>query len=323
MKFLDLVTATAIYLHRKIKFGIIIFILYFVSYHIYPNSYTGGFILIRIVTDSSCDFDLDQAAQMKVDVVPLHIYFGETEYLDRQTLSVADFYEKLETVDKLPSTAQVNPHQFIEVFQPYVEAGDEIVGIFLSSELSGTYQSALMARNQLNGSHIHIVDSRNAALGHHLLIQIAVQLRDQGLSAAEIAEQITALSKRVRLTACVKTMKYLVMGGRVSPALGKIGGVLGITPLIEVTGGKVESAGKVRGHKAANRWIHQYIEQHPLDNQYPAVFTQSVNPEGRDELIAALSDVLSGCSIMNCDLGCTIGTHIGPGAIGIAYIEKE
>lgn len=278
--------------------------------------------MIRIITDSSCDFDLEQAANMNVDVLPIHIYFGETEYLDRQTLSVAEFYEKLETVEKLPTTAQVTPYQFVQTFQPYVEAGDEIVGIFLSSKLSGTYQSAQIAAQSLNTDHIYLVDSLNAALGQHLLVQIAVQLREQGLSAKEIAERLTELTKKVRLVACVKTMKYLVMGGRVSPALGKIGGILGINPLIEVIDGNVESVGKVRGYKAAHRWMLQYMEKHPANHQYPVVFSHSMNTEGRDEMIQALSSAFEEKNYLYCDLGSTVGTHIGPGAIGFAYIEQ-
>lgn len=278
--------------------------------------------MIRIITDSSCDFDLEQAAKMNVEVLPIHIFFGETEYLDRQTLSVADFYEKLETVEKLPTTAQVTPYQFVQAFQPHVEAGDEIVGIFLSSKLSGTCQSAQVAAQTLNSSNIYLVDSLNAALGQHLLVQIAVQLRDQGLSAKEIAERLNELTKKVRLVACVKTMKYLVMGGRVSPALGKIGGILGINPLIEVVDGNVESAGKVRGYKAAYRWMLQYLDKHPVNHQYPVVFSHSMNTEGRDEMIQALSGAFEEKNYLYCDLGSTVGTHIGPGAIGFAYIEQ-
>lgn len=180
--------------------------------------------MIRIVTDSSSDLDLDQAAQLQVDVIPIHIYFGQTEYLDRQDLSVTDFYTKLETVEQLPTTSQITPFQFYQTFQPYIEAGDEIVGIFLSGQLSGTFQSAQAAQQMLKTEQIHLVDSLNAALGHHLLIQIAVRLRDQGMSAQQIAQQLTELSKKSTLNLpCVKTMKYLVMGGRVSAAVAKIG----------------------------------------------------------------------------------------------------
>lgn len=154
-------------------------------------------------------------------MIPIHIYFGQTEYLDRQDLSVTDFYNKLETVEQLPTTSQITPFQFYQTFQPYIEAGDEIVGIFLSSQLSGTFQSAQAAQQMLKTEQIHLVDSLNAALGHHLLIQIAVRLRDQGMSAQQIAQQLTELSKKVRLIACVKTMKYLVMGGRVFRSCGK------------------------------------------------------------------------------------------------------
>ncbi|MBQ2119635.1 MAG: DegV family protein, partial [Peptococcaceae bacterium] len=129
-------------------------------------------------------------------------------------------------------------------------------------------------------------------------------------------------TKKVRLVACVQTMKYLVMGGRVSPALGKIGGILGINPLIEVTDGSVESVGKVRGYKAAHRWMLQYLEKHPASSQYPVVFTHSVNENGRDDMVQALDAAFLNKQYLYCDLGCTVGTHIGPGAIGFAYIEE-
>lgn len=278
--------------------------------------------MIRIITDSSSELDPELAAQLQVDVIPIHIYFGETEYLDRQTISVADFYTKLEQTDKLPTTSQITPFQFYQAFQPYVEAGDEIVGIFLSSQLSGTFQSAQTAKKSLHSDHIYLVDSLNAALGQHLLVQIAVRLRDQGLPASQIAQQITVLTKKVQLIACVKTMKYLVMGGRVSPVLGTIGNILGITPIITVIDGKVEAAGKVRGHKAAHRWMQQYLEKTPADSRYPVVFCHSVNPQGRDEMVEALASFLPNQDYLHCDLGSTVGTHIGPGAIGFAYIAQ-
>lgn len=278
--------------------------------------------MIRIITDSSSELDPELAARLQIDVIPIHIYFGETEYLDRQTLSVSDFYHKLEQVETLPTTSQITPFQFYQTFQPYVEAGDEIVGIFLSSQLSGTFQSAQAALQMLNTEHVYLVDSLNAALGHHLLVQIAVRLRDQGLSARQIAQQLEMLRHKVRLFACVKTMKYLVMGGRVPAAVGKIGGILGITPLIAVVEGKVEAVGKVRGHKAAHRWMQQQLEKEPADAQYPVVFCHSVNPQGRDEMVEALASFLPNQDYLYCDLGSTVGTHIGPGAIGFAYIAQ-
>lgn len=278
--------------------------------------------MIRIITDSSSDLDLDAAVQMQVDIIPIHIYFGETEYIDRQTLSVSEFYNKLTTVDKLPTTSQIPPIQFYQTFQPYVEAGDEIVGIFLSSQLSGTFQSAIAAKQMLHTDKIFLVDSLNAALGQHLQVQIAVRLREQGLSAAEIATQLTQLSKKTRLIACMKTMKYLQMGGRVSAATAKIGGILGITPIISLNDGKVEVIGKVRGHKTAFRWIQQHLDKEPADERYPVVFSHAANLAGRDELVQTLNDSLPNQDYLYCDLGSTIGTHIGPGAVGLAYIAK-
>lgn len=278
--------------------------------------------MIRIITDSSSDLDLDTAALMQVDIIPIHIYFGETEYIDRQTLSVSEFYNKLITVEKLPTTSQITPVQFYQTFQPYIEAGDEIVGIFLSSALSGTFQSAVAAKQMLHTDKIYLVDSLNAALGQHLQVQIAVRLRDQGLSAAELAAQLTWLSKKVRLIACMKTMKYLQMGGRVSAATAKIGGILGITPIISLNEGKVAVIGKARGHKAAFRWIQQHLAKEPADERYPVVFSHAAAPSDRDELVQTLETSLPNRDYIYCDLGSTIGTHIGPGAVGLSYITR-
>lgn len=284
--------------------------------------------MICILTDSSSDLDPAEAARMGVQIIPMHLSFGDTDYIDRQTLSVAEFYEKLATVEKLPTTSQISPFQFFQAFRPHIEAGDDVVGCFLSSGLSGTFQNAQTALQMLQQAgfsteRIHLVDSLNAALGHYLLIHIAVRLRDAGHSAAEIAAQLTVLRKKTKLIACMKTMKFLVMGGRLSPAAAKIGSVLGITPIITLNqSGMVEVLGKVRGHKAALRWIQQHLKAEPADERYPVTFSHAVNPEGRDELIAAVDPLLPNKDYLFCDLGSTIGTHIGHSAIGYVYIAK-
>ena len=278
--------------------------------------------MIRIITDSSSDFDPEIAKELGLTIIPYPITFGDTEYLDRVTLSVDEFYQKLSVAEKLPTTSQITPFQFCKVFQPFLDAGDEIVGIFLSSELSGTFQSAMAAKEMMNTDRIFLVDSLNAALGQHLLVQIALNLKDQGLSASDIAEQITALTKKVRLVAYVKTMKYLVMGGRVSAAAAKIGSVLGITPIISVVGGKVVTAGKTHGHKAAHRWVSQYLTKEPVDPSYPIVFSHAAETTGRDAFVESIRSELPTDQFLYCDLGSTVGTHIGHGAVGIAYIAK-
>ncbi len=277
--------------------------------------------MIRIITDSSCDFDPAMAKQLQVKIIPIHLYFGEKEYIDRVDLSIEEFYQKLATADKLPTTSQITPFQFEQVFAPYVEQGDEIVYISLSSRLSSSVQSAQTAAQKFPQGHIYVVDSLTAALGQHLLLQIAVRLRDQGLPAPEIAAQLTSLAKRTQLLACLKTLKYIQMGGRISAAEAKVGSVLGITPIIIYEDGAPKVSGKVRGHKAACRWMQQYLDKVPADNAYPAVFSHSVNPEGCKELEKTLSPQILGEHLF-CDLGATIGTHIGPGAIGVAYIAR-
>lgn len=279
--------------------------------------------MVRIMTDSTCDLSLERQRALGVEVVPLSVHFGEASFLDGVDLSNGEFYARLREAETLPTTAQVNPEEFIRRFRVHVDAGDQVVGIFLASQLSGTCQSALIARGIVDEKNVFVVDSTTVTFGLGLLVEMAARLRDQGLSAAAIAEQVEALAGRLRFYAVVGTLKYLKMGGRISGTAAVVGGMLGITPILNIRDGVVEAASKSRGRKAAYQWMEKQLQAEPADLSLPVSFGHSDAPEIMAECEAALGGSVSGAEILESSIGSVVGTHAGPGCTGIAYFVKE
>ena len=279
--------------------------------------------MIQIITDSTCDLSAELIEKLGVHVIPLAVNFGDEAYIDGVTIDKETFYQKLSEADKLPTTSQPNPADMLDRMTPLLEQGDEIVGIFLSSKLSGTFQSATIAADMADSDKIHLVDSLNATFALGLLVTIAARCRDEGKTAAEIVEILEDAKSRLRIIAFVDTLKYLQMGGRISAATAVVGNLLGINPLISIIDGAVESIGKARGRKAAYRHLKTLFEQDPMDDSYPVFFGASNAPDVMAELEAALTPSFSRpAEVFHAEIGSAIGTHVGPGAAGIAYIAK-
>lgn len=277
---------------------------------------------IRIITDSTCDIPIEQQQSLGIDIIPLSVIFSGKKYADGVDLKKEQFYEMLSKSSDLPTTSQVNPDGFESLFKRYIDAGDAIVGIFISSKLSGTYQSAVIAKETVGSDRIYIVDSKSATFGLALLVYEAIKLRDSGLSAQIIYQNLIALCNRVKFYAAVDTLKYLKMGGRLSSSAAILGGVLHIKPLISVVDGEVKSVAKERGQKAAFTWILDKIKKDVPDTQYPLVFGHANVPQSMDEFISFINPVLNVTTPVICEIGCVIGTHSGPGCVGLAYIPK-
>ena len=230
--------------------------------------------MIQIVTDSTCDLDQAAANALGIHIIPLTLHFGERSYIDGVTLDRETFYEMLSQAGQLPTTSQLNPMDILDSVSPLLEKGDDVVGIFLSSRLSGTFQSASIAAAMSESSRFYLVDSQNVTFGLALLVTIACRLRDEGKTADEITEALERLKSRVRLIAAVDTLKYLQMGGRISAASAVMGNILGINPLVGVVDGAVEALGKARGKKSAFRHLLTLCEQDAPDVRYPIYFGQ-------------------------------------------------
>ena len=280
--------------------------------------------MIRIVTDSTSDLSPQRAAELGVEVVPLAVHFGEETFRDGVDITKEEFYTRLAQVDTLPTTSQVPPETFIQVFQRLTEGGDQVLGLFISGAMSGTNQSANIARGIVDEDNIAIVETGTVTFGLGLLVETACRLRDQGLSLSELEQKLTELAGRVRLLAVVDTLKYLKMGGRISGATAVVGGILGITPIITIQDGLVVSVGKTRGRKAGFQFIDKWLqEKEAPDAALPVTVGHSNAPQVMEECMAYFGPKLAGADLLPSDIGAVVGTHVGPGAGGLAFFVKE
>lgn len=276
----------------------------------------------RIIVDSTSDLMPD--VKNRVSIVPLTIHFGDQEYIDGVTIDHKAFYEKLIETDVHPSTSQASPAAFMAEFEKVKAAGESAVVITISSKLSGTYQSAMIAAAEFE--NIYVVDSANAALGSSILTELALRLADQGLGAKEIARQLEAEKEKIRLIALVDTLEYLKKGGRISKTVAFAGTVLNIKPVLAVSNGEIQILGKARGSKMGNNLLVQEIQKAGgVDFSKPVLLGYT-----------GLSDVLlqkyiqdSKClweggldELRSTSVGSVIGTHVGPGAVAVAFFKN-
>ena len=278
---------------------------------------------IQIITDSTSDLSLNQQTELGVEVVPLSVRFGNQEYLDGVTLSKERFFEMLAECSTLPTTSQVSPGKFTDVFRNHINNGDEIIGIFISSKLSGTYQSAVIAKEGLDSQSIYLVDSKTATFGLALLVYEAVKMRDEGHSAAEICNVIQQLSARLKFYAVIDTLKYFKMGGRLSSSSAFLGTMLHIKPIITITDGLILAFDKKKGLKQAVERIAQKMTEEKPDAGYPMAFGDTNAPSLTQLLKDAVSAVVDIPSSETVSIGSVVGTHAGPGCAGVAYIAQE
>ena len=277
---------------------------------------------IRIVTDSTCDIPIEDKQKLGIDIVPLSVIFGDNKYTDGYELKKEKFYEMLSECTELPSTSQVNPDGFFDLFSGYVDAGDQVIAMFISSKLSGTYQSAVIAKDMIGKGDIFIIDSQTTTFGLALLVFEAIRQRDAGVAAKKIADSIDELKSKVKFLSVVDTLKYLKMGGRLSSSSAIIGGMLHIKPLVSVTGGEVKSIGKERGLQVAYQKIVELMKENEPDTDYPMVFGHSNALKMAEAFIKKIGSAFDVSNRELLEIGCVIGTHTGPGCVGLGYIEK-
>ena len=278
---------------------------------------------VRIITDSTAD--LVPVLKERIATVPLSIVFGDEQYVDGVTIDHTRFYEKLVESDMLPTTSQPTPAAFAKAYQAAVDAGEEAVVLTVSSELSGTYQSAMIAAEDFPGK-VYVVDTKSVALGSAILAELALQLADSGLDAASIAQRLTQEREHIRLIAMLDTLEYLKRGGRISKTAAFAGGLLSIKPVIGLQDGKIEILGKARGSKQGNNMLVKEIESSGgVDFSKPLLLGYT-----------GMSDVLLRKYIEDSAyiwqeykselpvtiVGSVVGTHAGPGAVAVAFFAK-
>ncbi len=277
--------------------------------------------MLRIITDTASDISIEKAKQLNVELMPLTVRFGDDSYKTLYELTIKEFYEKLAASDELPKTAQVNPFEFEEKFNEVIDAGDEAIVILLSSALSGTYQSAVIAVDNLETDKITVIDSLTVAGAEGLLVHMAAKLRDEGKSRQEVVDAINSYIPRTRLFLVLDTLEYLKKGGRISPTIAFVGEAIKLRPIVTIADGKVTIADKCKGDKAAIKRLLAKLDDIPKDDISPIIVGNADCAEKSESLIAALSD--KGYDIYdNFDIGCVVGTYAGPNALGYYYISK-
>lgn len=280
---------------------------------------------IRIITDSAAD--LQPPYRPDLTVLPMTVLFGERQYRDGVDLDHRQFYELLIESDTLPTTSQLTPAQFEEAFRAAAEAGETVVCVTLSSKLSGTYQSACIAAEDFPPGQVYVVDSLNATIGVAILVQRAFALADQGMDAATIAGTLEVEKGQICLVALLDTLEYLKRGGRLSSSAALVGGLLGIKPVVTVADGEVQVLGKARGSKNGNNLLMQEIAKAggiDFSRPYCLGYT-GLNDDLLQKYIADSKALWEGKadSLPIGTVGGTIGTHVGPGAIALAFFRPQ
>ena len=277
---------------------------------------------VKIIVDSTVD--LLPEMKQRMAVVPLTVHFGQEEYVDGVTITHKEFYEKLVESDVLPSTSQATPAAFGEVFEQVAAAGESAVVLTLSSKLSGTYQSAVIAAQDFE--NIYVVDTGSAAIGAGILAELAQQLADRGMDAAAIAARLEQEKGNVRIVAMVDTLEYLKRGGRISKTVAFAGGLLNIKPVLSIEDGEIHMLGKARGSKQGNNLLVQQIQKAGgVDFEKPVLLGYT----GMSDLL--LKKYMEDSkhlwengtdSLRYTVVGSVIGTHAGPGAVAVAFFKK-
>lgn len=274
---------------------------------------------IRIIVDSTAD--LTPQVRARVAVVPLTVHFGEEEFVDGVDITGRKFYEMLETTKVLPTTSQATPYAFSAAFGQAVADGEEVIAIVVSSKLSGTYQSAVIAAEDYPGQ-VHVVDSKNIAIGLAILTAYAIQLVNEGRSAAEIVALLKQQRERIRLMAVVDTLEYLQRGGRLSKTAAIAGGILSIKPLIGLVDGEIKVLAKGRGNKQANMLMNQEVTKVGIDETMPSMLGYTGTSDEQLHKYRQESESMWLAEVPESLVCGVVGTHAGPGAVAVAFFAK-
>lgn len=279
---------------------------------------------VRIITDSASD--MSPAEHPALRVLPLSVTFGTDVYMDGVDIDHQRFYEMLVERDELPKTGQVNPYAFSQAIAEVRESGDEAVIITVGAKLSGTNQSARTALAEAPGGDVYVVDSNNVTLGERVLVEYALRLVDEGQGAAQVAAAVEAVRDRVVVIGLLETLEYLVRGGRLSAAAGAVGTLLNVKPVVAAEDGLIVQLGKARGSKNGRNLLNQKVEKAggidfsmPLALGYTGLSDAVLKKYIEDS--AALWAGHAESELPIHTIGATIGTHVGPGAVAVAFFR--
>ncbi len=283
--------------------------------------------MVKILVDSASDIEEEEARRMGISMLPMEIRFGDETFFDGVNLTHRQFFEKLIETNDFPKTSQINEYRWGEAFETLTKDGDELVVITLSSKLSGTFTCAKNAAKKCSG--VHVVDSLNATTGERILCEYACRLAKNGLDASAIAQELDEKKRKIRLLAVVDTLKYLRKGGRISSVAAIAGGMLSVKPVISVAEGEVKLVGKAIGSKKSNNLLMQLVQKcggidfsMPYGLMYSGLSDEFLQKYLKDSDALWREQIDDPGAIPRYLIGSTIGTHVGPNAIGVAFFAK-
>ncbi len=278
--------------------------------------------MIRILVDSASDYLAAEAAQRNISFIPLTVAMEDGTYRDGIDLTNDEYYDKLMQAQSFPKTSQPSPQAFADIFQDAKDKGDELICISLAASLSGTYQSANIAKDMVDYEHIHIINAKTATVGIKLLADYAWDLIQQGLSSVEIVEKVKEKRGKIKVLAALDTLEYLYKGGRLSKTSATIGEMVNLKPIISLDSeGAIFVPGKCMGKNKATAFILKGLQECTVDTDFPfyTVYTHgTVNCQNLEDKLTAQGYQVSA----RRQVGATIGSHIGPGVFGCIFVQK-
>jgi DegV family protein with EDD domain len=275
---------------------------------------------IKIITDSTCDLNKAIIDRYDIEVLPLLVKVENKTYRDGEDINLQEYLEIMKNSEEFPTTTQVNPHRFYECYKKYIDEGYKIVSIHLSSKMSGTYQSACIAKDMLETEDIITIDSYNVTSGLGILVLKACKLKEEGYNIFEIEEKIKETIPHIKSALAFDSLENLVKGGRLSKTVGAIGGFLGIKLILAVKDGEMAVIDKVRGSKKAIKTILKRLDETGIKRGETSILLQASDKNILESLRSHMSE--REMDFIECEVGCVVGTHSGEGACGIFYVEE-
>lgn len=275
---------------------------------------------IKIITDSTADLPKEIYEKYDIEVLPLLINFGEESYLDGVEITPKELFEKIEKEGNLPTTAQVIPNRFMHTYEKYLNEGYKIISIHISSAMSGTYQSACIAKDTLESEDIFVIDSQNVTAALGMLVLKCAILKENGCEIRQIIEELESVKLNIRSSILFESLDNLVRGGRISKTAGIVGSMLGIKLILEIKDGLMSVKDKIRGSKKAIKKIISDLESKELDTDLPVLLIDVKNVEVKTALQEYLTE--NKIKYIVCPVGSTVSIHSGPNCCGLVFLNK-
>lgn len=276
--------------------------------------------MIKLVIDSTSEIGVEEAKDLGLTLIPMKVIFDDEEYLVGVNLTTQEFYQKLAEAKNLPKTTQINFTEYVDAVKPILDAGDQVFAMCLSSELSGSFNNLKMAQGELGSGDFEIFDTLSVTFAYKALVLEAMKLIKNGVTLRELKAEMERLKTKLRLFAIIDNVKYLIKGGRLSQGKGLMATALNIKPIVTIENGKVEVIGKAVGFNMALKTFCKLIKNVDLSRTMFSGHAEAMDKA--QKMIDTIKDSL-GLNFDNfCEIGAVIGTHAGPGTVGVVYFEK-